>query len=273
MAELARGAEFEAGPVAMSLDMEDIVYEVKEDEGMEECGGLDLLQENATKVWVPKEGDSESLWQLSSILTSSRDHNTTTVLIQDQESGALEAMTFSTDNIRWHDVSHDRDCKNVSEINDLNEPALLLLLKKRYERDCIYTLAGETLLSVNPNKVISTISDGFEPSLESMADLAYAALLKDEGSQAILINGESGAGKTEASKNILKRLMTKESDLKRPSRVNPLIKESNTVIEAFGNAKTSKNHNSSRFGKYTAVHYAKDSDGNYSMCKCQLCSI
>ena len=265
MADFVGGEDAHHMPVSLTLDVEDIVYEVKEDEGTPRSyPGADLLQENATKVWVPKDGDSEALWQLSTILTSSKDHNTTTVLIKDEESQALEAVTFSTDDIRWHDPSHDQDWSNVSEINDLNEPALLGLLKSRYSRDRTCTLAGETLLSVNPNKDVQTDADvrEQEPSVENVAHNVYWALVQEGTSQAILINGESGAGKTEASKTILQWLMDKEGG---NPHVHPLIAESNIVIEAFGNAKTAKNHNSSRFGKYTEVHYKRNESGELLM--------
>lgn len=131
----------------------------------------------------------------------------------------------------------------------MNEAALLNLLSRRFHNDSVYTLAGDILISLNPYKPVGLNKEG--PSLSQITKKALESLATNRASQSLLINGESGAGKTEAAKAVMKCLLS----LSKGRDVQQLIEDSNVLLEAFGNACTTKNHNSSRFGKYVKFHY------------------
>lgn len=143
---------------------------------------------------------------------------------------------------------------SASEVNDLislihlHQPEILNVLYKRYLNNIIYTNINHILLAVNPFKKITY--NQYQPCPENIAKTC----LKINRNHTILINGESGAGKTETSKIILNYLTNKDND-------NDLCKKilaTNIILESFGNAKTIRNHNSSRFGKFIQIFYNDD---------------
>ncbi|XP_019504608.1 PREDICTED: unconventional myosin-Ih [Hipposideros armiger] len=148
-----------------------------------------------------------------------------------------------------------------------SESAFLDNLRKRFSQNLIYTYIGTLLVSVNPYQELGiyTLSqmelyegvNFFElpPHLYAIADNAYRMMCSELNNHLILISGESGAGKTEASKKILQYLaMTcPMTDSLQIARDRLLL--SNPVLEAFGNAKTLRNDNSSRFGKYMDIQF------------------
>lgn len=156
-------------------------------------------------------------------------------------------------------------------LKQLDEPALLHNLRLRYEEDEIYTAIGSILVSVNPFKTLNIytpeIVDNYindaknlPPHIYLTADNAYNNLVQTKRSQSCIVSGESGAGKTEATKLFLQYLAEKASagDEKAKSGATMLhqkILEANPVMEAFGNAKTLRNNNSSRFGKLIKVDF------------------
>ena len=97
------------------------------------------------------------------------------------------------------------------------------------------------------------------PHVYAIAEAAYQRLLKTKQSQSIVVSGESGAGKTETNKHLMQYLAWRSRSGGGVSSLAEAILQSNPVLEAFGNAKTSRNNNSSRFGKFVRVHY--DDDG------------
>lgn len=147
---------------------------------------------------------------------------------------------------------------DLTKLVHLHEPALLHVLKSRFADGSIYTLSGSMLLSLNPFKKLKGLySDDIKSLYRSSAStnphlfqVAQKALdnLKDTGSnQSLLVSGESGAGKTVATRIILDYL-SYGNDL------NEKILCANPILEALGNAVTLRNHNSSRFGKYIKIH-------------------
>ncbi|KAJ1639226.1 P-loop containing nucleoside triphosphate hydrolase protein [Pavlovales sp. CCMP2436] len=146
-----------------------------------------------------------------------------------------------------------------TQLMHLHEPSLLHNVRYRYEKDLIYTYTGYILIAVNPYKQLPCFADGDmaeyigksigvrPPHLFAIADRSYRSMKVDGCSQAVIISGESGAGKTECVK-IYKNV--------RPRTGLPVL-GCNPILEAFGNAKTVMNNNSSRFGKFTRIHFDK----------------
>ncbi|KAJ6656735.1 hypothetical protein lerEdw1_003623 [Lerista edwardsae] len=148
-----------------------------------------------------------------------------------------------------------------------SESAFLDNLRKRYRENLIYTYIGTLLVSVNPYKQLDIYTvkqmeqykgvNFFElpPHIYAIADNAYRVMCTEYNNHFILISGESGAGKTEASKKILQFYAVTCPTTEQLQVVRDRLLLSNPVLEAFGNAKTLRNDNSSRFGKYMDIQF------------------
>ncbi|CAK4154436.1 unnamed protein product [Aphanomyces euteiches] len=217
------------------------------------------------KVWCP---DPRNVWQLGSIVED--DGESLFVLTPDDN----EEHKFSVSQTHPFDPSHALLLPNVSDMDNLHEAPLLDLLRRRYMEDLIYTFTGDILISINPYKNIPLLynfpdidslskQENPAPHVYVTADGAYRALQKTGKCQSILVSGESGAGKTEAAKYIMRYLAnisqsSKGSNGKGGGSVEQCVLQSNPLLEAFGNAKTIRNDNSSRFGKFIKIHYDRD---------------
>lgn len=166
---------------------------------------------------------------------------------------------------------------DLLELLDLNEASLQVVVEKRFLDDEIYTFIGPIVLAVNPFKWnIPHVQDdqmihymnqnpGLRPHSWSVADDAFRSMIRGEGNQSILVSGISGAGKTEAAKTVTKYLTalsttrTKDTEKKKMAlSISTKIQESSPILEAFGNAKTINNDNSSRFGKFIKLAFDKE---------------
>ncbi|AQK76190.1 myosin2 [Zea mays] len=158
---------------------------------------------------------------------------------------------------------------DMTKLAYLHEPGVLQNLKARYDMNEIYTYTGNILIAVNPFRRLPHLYDtqmmqqykGAEfgelsPHPFAVADVAYR-LMRNEGiSQSILVSGESGAGKTESTKMIMRYLAYMGGKAASEGRtVEKQVLQSNPVLEAFGNAKTVRNNNSSRFGKFVEIQF------------------
>uniref|UniRef100_A0A673Y230 Myosin IG n=1 Tax=Salmo trutta TaxID=8032 RepID=A0A673Y230_SALTR len=154
-------------------------------------------------------------------------------------------------------------------LDEVNIEQFMENLKLRFENAHIYTFIGEGVVSVNPYKQMDIYGKedinayrGRElyenpPHLYAVADAAYKAMKRRAKDTCIVVSGESGAGKTEASKYIMQYIaaITNPSQRAEVESVKNVLLKSNCVLEAFGNAKTNRNDNSSRFGKYMDINF------------------
>ncbi|KAL9226908.1 hypothetical protein vseg_002666 [Gypsophila vaccaria] len=161
---------------------------------------------------------------------------------------------------------------DMTKLTYLNEPGVLYNLKRRYALDNIYTYTGSILIAVNPftrfphlyNVHMMEQYKGapfgeLSPHVFAVADVAYRAMMSDKKSQSILVSGESGAGKTETTKLIMQYLTYMGGRAAGDDRsVEQQVLESNPLLEAFGNARTVRNDNSSRFGKFVEIQFDKN---------------
>ncbi|XP_061595383.1 unconventional myosin-IXAa [Cololabis saira] len=149
---------------------------------------------------------------------------------------------------------------------ELTERSLLDNLRSRFHQEKIYTYVGSILIVINPFKFLPIYNPKYvkmydnhslghlEPHIYAVADVAYHAMLQRQRNQCIVISGESGSGKTQST-NFLIHHLTALSQKGFASGVEQIILGAGPVLEAFGNAKTAHNNNSSRFGKFIQVNY------------------
>ncbi|XBH65712.1 hypothetical protein VPH35_119269 [Triticum aestivum] len=158
---------------------------------------------------------------------------------------------------------------DMTKLAYLHEPGVLQNLKSRYDMNEIYTYTGSILIAVNPFRRLPHLYDiqmmeqykgadfgELSPHPFAVADVAYRLMLNEGISQSILVSGESGAGKTESTKMIMRYLAYMGGKAATEGRtVEKQVLQSNPVLEAFGNAKTVRNNNSSRFGKFVEIQF------------------
>ncbi|GFY96251.1 myosin family protein with Dil [Actinidia rufa] len=158
---------------------------------------------------------------------------------------------------------------DMTKLLYLHEPGVLQNLATRYKLNEIYTYAGNILIAINPFESLphlynTTMMEQYKeasfgelsPHVFAVADVAYREMINKEKSSSILVSGESGSGKTETTKMLMNYLAYLYGPPKVEGwTVEQKILESNPVVEAFGNAKTVNNNNSSRFGKFVEIHF------------------
>eukprot|EP00002_Diphylleia_rotans_P018356 TRINITY_DN3556_c0_g6_i1.p1 TRINITY_DN3556_c0_g6~~TRINITY_DN3556_c0_g6_i1.p1 ORF type:complete len:1192 (-),score=267.72 TRINITY_DN3556_c0_g6_i1:190-3765(-) len=157
--------------------------------------------------------------------------------------------------------------EDMTNLNHLNEAAILHNLRFRFNLDSVYTYCGKTCIAVNPFKWLDLYGEhrmkqyhegtpeSEPPHIFSVAETAYRNLCKMQKNQSILVSGESGAGKTETTKLLLRYLARVASSGR--EEITEQVLQSNPLLEAFGNAKTVRNDNSSRFGKFIELQFDK----------------
>uniref|UniRef100_A0AC11EAG0 Myosin heavy chain 9 n=1 Tax=Ovis aries TaxID=9940 RepID=A0AC11EAG0_SHEEP len=160
--------------------------------------------------------------------------------------------------------------EDMAELTCLNEASVLHNLKERYYSGLIYTYSGLFCVVINPYKNLPIYSEEIvemykgkkrhemPPHIYAITDTAYRSMMQDREDQSILCTGESGAGKTENTKKVIQYLAHVASSHKSKKDQGELerqLLQANPILEAFGNAKTVKNDNSSRFGKFIRINF------------------
>ncbi|KAG2182728.1 hypothetical protein INT44_005708 [Umbelopsis vinacea] len=157
--------------------------------------------------------------------------------------------------------------EDAAQLTYLNEASVVQNLRLRYLSNKIYTYSALFLVAVNPFQTLPMYSDEtvalyknkrrgeLPPHIFAAADQAYHDMIRNNENQSILITGESGAGKTESTKRVIQYLTTIASDQK-IGKLEQQILQANPILEAFGNAQTVRNKNSSRFGKFIRIAFS-----------------
>ncbi|KAK5613019.1 Unconventional myosin-Ie [Crenichthys baileyi] len=189
-----------------------------------------------------------------------------------QDSGMLEFNWDEGSKERYHWQAQNVKVSGVDDmvlLSKINEDAITDNLKKRYMDDYIFTYIGPVLISVNPFKQLLYFTDRevelyqgaaqYEnpPHIYALADNMYRNMMIDSENQCVIISGESGAGKTVAAKYIMSYVSKVSGGGEKVQHVKDIILQSNPLLEAFGNAKTVRNNNSSRFGKYFEIQFSR----------------
>ncbi|KAL1329764.1 hypothetical protein HN51_046946 [Arachis hypogaea] len=213
-------------------------------------------------VWVP---DPELVWIDGQVLS---------IKGKEAEIQLSDGNKVGSSLSKLHPKDEDAPPNGVDDMTKLaylHEPGVLYNLKNRYDINEIYTYTGNILIAINPFKNIEDLYDvnvmkrykgaavgDLSPHVFAIAEAAYRAMINEEKNNSILVSGESGAGKTETTKMIMQYLAFLGGHNASEGRtVEKQVLESNPVLEAFGNAKTVKNSNSSRFGKFVEIQFDK----------------
>ncbi|XP_019462253.1 PREDICTED: myosin-7-like isoform X12 [Lupinus angustifolius] len=211
-------------------------------------------------IWIE---DFDEAWKDVEILESNDQEITVS-----SESGTK--VISKSSNIYPKDPEFPPDgVDDMTRLAYLHEPGVLQNLQVRYDVNEIYTYTGNILIAVNPfrrlphlyaNETMARYKGAgigeHSPHPFAIADSAYRRMINDGASQAILVSGESGAGKTESTKMLMHYLAYMGGRAVTEGRsVEQQVLESNPVLEAFGNAKTVRNNNSSRFGKFVEIQF------------------
>uniref|UniRef100_A0A671T842 Myosin-11-like n=1 Tax=Sinocyclocheilus anshuiensis TaxID=1608454 RepID=A0A671T842_9TELE len=214
-------------------------------------------------VWVPSEKHG---FESASIKEERGDE----VLVELVDNG--KKITVNKDDIQKMNPPKFSKVEDMAELTCLNEASVLHNLRERYYSGLIYTYSGLFCVVVNPYKMLPIYSEKIiemykgkkrhevPPHIYSITDNAYRNMMQDREDQSILCTGESGAGKTENTKKVIQYLAVVASSHKgkkdtSAGELEKQLLQANPILEAFGNAKTIKNDNSSRFGKFIRINF------------------
>ncbi|XP_022152731.1 myosin-12 [Momordica charantia] len=214
-------------------------------------------------VWV---GDPEDAW-VDGQVTEINGKNATIITTNEKTIVAEISSIYPKDT-----EAPPAGVDDMTKLAYLHEPGVLHNLACRFSLNEIYTYTGNILIAVNPFRRLPHLYDihmmeqykgaafgELSPHLFAVADACYRSMINEQGSQSILVSGESGAGKTETTKMLMRYLAFMGGRSNTEGRtVEQQVLESNPVLEAFGNAKTVKNNNSSRFGKFVEIQFDKN---------------
>ena len=249
-------------------------------------------------VWITRSQDPV-MWEKAIVLSrtapvgENNEWNFNIQLLDSHEVIQISTTSIDKQNLEYMSVKRRDGTLQGQSVDDMtsllymNEPELLECVRQRYAKKSIYTSIGPILLAMNPferlpiyddETLVSYSTEGISHRLSKsphafhVANRAYNSMFVDKfrpeerENQAILVNGESGAGKTESTKHVLHFLAVISSRVaaqvdissEMNTEIENQILASNPILESFGNAKTTRNNNSSRFGKFIELLYTTD---------------
>ncbi|XP_040573486.1 uncharacterized protein [Lepeophtheirus salmonis] len=237
---------------------------------------MEMKREDMLKPYDPK----KSVWvpdgkggYIAGLLESSSGDKTTVAL-------GHEKKTFKSEEVGQVNPPKFEKCEDMANLTYLNDASVFHNLKTRFQAKLIYTYSGLFCIVVNPYKrypiytarvvkmYLGKRRNEVPPHLWAITETAYRNMLQNLKNQSMLITGESGAGKTENTKKVISYLAMVASSGKKTSTKKVSLEDqivaTNPILESYGNAKTSRNDNSSRFGKFIRIHFT--SSGKLAGC-------
>ncbi|XP_040512133.2 unconventional myosin-Vb-like, partial [Gallus gallus] len=221
------------------------------------------LYSKFTRVWIP---DPEEVWKSAEITQDYKDGDRSLHL--QLEDGTLYDLPIGPDGdglpfLRNPDILVGQN--DLTALSHLHEPAVLHSLRVRFvESNLIYTYCGIVLVALNPYEELPLYGDDvlwaysghhrgdMDPHIYGVAEEAYRNMARANENQSVVVSGESGAGKTVSAKYALRFFATVGGSR---GAVESRVMAANPILEALGNAKTTRNANSSRFGKYVELRF------------------
>ncbi|XP_022612200.1 myosin-10-like [Seriola dumerili] len=219
-------------------------------------------------VWVPSEKHG---FESASIREERGDE------VEVELTDSQRKLTLSREEVQRMNPPRFSKVEDMADLTCLNEASVLHNLRERYFSGLIYTYSGLFCVVVNPYKNLPIYTESIvemyrgkkrhemPPHIYAISEAAYRSMLQDREDQSILCTGESGAGKTENTKKVIQYLAHVASSHKSGTlgrnkeavqgELERQLLQANPILEAFGNAKTVKNDNSSRFGKFIRINF------------------
>ncbi|ORE01922.1 hypothetical protein BCV72DRAFT_62883 [Rhizopus microsporus var. microsporus] len=238
---------------------------------------LDLVQvyTKGVKAWFP---DDTLGWTSATVVSKEEQAEFIKIIFQDdndsEKQHVFESKKSELPQATLPPLRNPPKMENTDDLTNLsylNEPSVLHTIKTRYDQHHIYTYSGIVLIAANPfarvslydpemiQKYSGSRREDLEPHLFAIAEDAYRCMIRDNKNQTIIVSGESGAGKTVSAKYIMRYFATADdtssAGVESMTEVEKQILATNPIMEAFGNAKTTRNDNSSRFGKYIEIEF------------------
>ncbi|XP_043680651.1 unconventional myosin-Va isoform X1 [Vespula pensylvanica] len=218
------------------------------------------------KVWIPH---PEKIWE-GAVLLEDYKINRPTLKVHTDDSNQTKTLEIKSDHdlppLRNPDILMGEN--NLTSLSFLHEPAVLYNLQIRFQRHCIYTYCGIVLVAFNPYNELPIYGNDtiwayrgqamgdLEPHIFAVAEEAYTKLEREGHDQSIIVSGESGAGKTVSAKYTMRYFATVGGSTTE-TQIEKKVLASSPIMEAIGNAKTTRNDNSSRFGKFIEIQFNK----------------
>ncbi|XP_075041827.1 unconventional myosin-Vb isoform X1 [Mixophyes fleayi] len=225
------------------------------------------LYSRYTRVWIP---DQDEVWRSAEIIKDYKEGDKSLQLKLEDESVLeypVDPASRPLPHLRNPDILVGEN--DLTALSYLHEPAVLHNLKVRFlESNHIYTYCGIVLVAINPYEQLPIYGEDviyaysgqnmgdMDPHIFAVAEEAYKQMARDEKNQSIIVSGESGAGKTVSAKYAMRYFATVGGSASE-TNVEEKVLASSPIMEAIGNAKTTRNDNSSRFGKYIQIGFDK----------------
>uniref|UniRef100_A0A7S3YTA7 Uncharacterized protein n=1 Tax=Lotharella globosa TaxID=91324 RepID=A0A7S3YTA7_9EUKA len=218
----------------------------------------DEIDKDGDWYWMPHKQEAF----IPCRLISKNTNGSWTVETEDGQTHSVMKKHTPLESLKWSQLRSP--VKDLVLLDVMNRPLILHNLRERYVDNQIYTNVGTILIALNPYKRLPlytpAIIESYQrnksrepPHVYAIADNAFQGLIGSKSGQSIVISGESGAGKTVCTKQCMQYLAEVAGSTE--SNIEQKILSANPILEAFGNAKTVRNNNSSRFGKYVEIFF------------------